>query len=203
VSDKIHYRFWRQVVRWMAYQRKMNAGESMRLFYTPDRPVVRSLTALYANVMDAAGAPLSSGDVSVRIESPSGRISRLHLEADEGEWGLYRTTFRALEPGDHTVVLTCRDTGDELVSTVHVAGAVLERLGQPARPEVLAELARISRGEVLLASDLSRLEEHLRALEDPPQVTRRTRIWCHPLLGAAMVLLMACFWTGRKLVGRF
>jgi len=203
IEDKIHYRFWRQVVRWMAYQRKMNAGESMRLYYTPDRPGVRSLTTLYANVMDAAGAPLAGGDVSVRIESPSGHVSRLNLTADDGEWGLFRGIFRATEPGDHTVVLTCRETGDQLVSTVHFAGAALERTGKPARPEVMAELSRISRGEVLLGSDLSRLEDSLRALEDPPEVARRTRIWSHPLLGAVMILLMACFWTGRKLVGRF
>ncbi|MGV3531356.1 MAG: hypothetical protein ACO1QR_03230, partial [Chthoniobacteraceae bacterium] len=38
VEDKYHYRFWGQVVRWMAYQRNMSQGEKMRLFYSPDRP---------------------------------------------------------------------------------------------------------------------------------------------------------------------
>ena len=38
VEDKYHYRFWGQVVRWMAYQRNMAKGETMRLFYTPDQP---------------------------------------------------------------------------------------------------------------------------------------------------------------------
>ncbi|MEO8351158.1 MAG: hypothetical protein ABI680_05465, partial [Chthoniobacteraceae bacterium] len=38
VEDKYHYRFWGQVVRWMAYQRNMSQGENMRLFYSPDRP---------------------------------------------------------------------------------------------------------------------------------------------------------------------
>ena len=32
VEDKYHYRFWGQVVRWMAYQRNMSQGEKMRLF---------------------------------------------------------------------------------------------------------------------------------------------------------------------------
>ena len=31
VEDKYHYRFWGQVVRWMAYQRNMAKGETMRL----------------------------------------------------------------------------------------------------------------------------------------------------------------------------
>ena len=41
VEDKYHYRFWGQVVRWMAYQRNMAEGETMRLFYLPDQPLVR------------------------------------------------------------------------------------------------------------------------------------------------------------------
>lgn len=203
VEDKIHYRFWRQVVRWMAYQRKMNAGESMRLFYTPERPTVRSLTTFFANVMDAAGSPLEGADLSARIESPAGRISRLQFDSDEGEWGLYSTTFRAVEPGDHIITLTCRDTEEQLVSTVNFVGAVLERVGQPARHDVMAEISRISRGEVFRFSDIERLGERLRALEDPPVVSRRTRLWSHPILGAIMVLLMAFFWIGRKMVGRF
>ncbi len=203
IEDKIHYRFWRQVVRWMAYQRKMNAGESMRLFYTPDRPGVRSLTTLYANAMDAAGAPLLDATLTARIESPSGRVSRLEFLADEGDWGLYRSSFRPLEPGNHTITLVCRETQDQLMASLDVAGAALERLGLPARHDVMAELARISRGEVILAQGLPRIEERLLGLETPPEVTRRTRLWSHPLLGAILALAMAGFWIGRKLVGRF
>ncbi len=34
VEDKYHYRFWGQVVRWMAYQRNMAKGETMRLYFS-------------------------------------------------------------------------------------------------------------------------------------------------------------------------
>ena len=40
VEDKYHYRFWGQVVRWMAYQRNMAKGETMRLYYSPDQPQI-------------------------------------------------------------------------------------------------------------------------------------------------------------------
>ena len=203
LEDRIHYRFWSQVIRWMAYQRKMNAGETMRLFYSPDRPDVRSLTTLFANVMDAAGAPLSGADVSARIESPSGQVSRLRFDPDEGEWGLYRSTFRPQEPGEHEIVLTCRETQEQLLATLSVTGAALERVGQPARHDVMAELARVSRGGTILPADLARVEERLIGLGTPPEVSRRTRLWSHPLLGALMVLLMASFWIGRKAIGRF
>ena len=46
VEDKYHYRFWGQVVRWMAYQRNMAKGETMRLYYSPEQPQVRQTIAL-------------------------------------------------------------------------------------------------------------------------------------------------------------
>ena len=51
VEDLYRYRFWGQVVRWMAYQRNMSQGESMRLFFSPDRPEAGSAVTLNANVM--------------------------------------------------------------------------------------------------------------------------------------------------------
>jgi len=135
--------------------------------------------------------------------SPSGRLTRLEFTPDDGEWGLYRASYRALEPGEHAITLTCRDIQDELVTTLDVAGAALERVGQPARPDVMAELSRVSGGDVVMADDLAKLEERLMALEDAAQVSRRTRLWSHPLLGGVLVLLMTGLWAGRKLVGRF
>ena len=52
VEDKYHYRFWGQVVRWMAYQRNMAKGETMRLYYVPDQPQLNQMLALHANVME-------------------------------------------------------------------------------------------------------------------------------------------------------
>src|SRR5690606_8522300 len=46
VEDLYHYRYWGQVVRWMAYQRNMSQGESMRLFYSPDRPEADNVLTL-------------------------------------------------------------------------------------------------------------------------------------------------------------
>ena len=46
VEDKYHYRFWGQVVRWMAYQHALWCkGETMQLYYAPDQPLVRQTLA--------------------------------------------------------------------------------------------------------------------------------------------------------------
>src|SRR2546430_1436908 len=87
-SRNPHYRFWGEVVRWMAYQRNMAKGETMRLYYSPDQPQVRQTLSLSANVMERNGEPLSKGDVTARIVAPSGKIETVRFTAAGDEWGL-------------------------------------------------------------------------------------------------------------------
>lgn len=208
-EDRYHYRFWGQVIRWMAYQRNMNAGETMRLFFAPDRPRVRSAVALNVNVMDASGAPLQGATVRARIESPSGRIEVVEFEPadaegddERGAWGLYAATFRPLEPGRHAAVLECVETGATLDAEIPVIGEPLERRGRPARHDVMDEIARLSRGAVLEGLSADAVAEAVASLPPPEPIVSRSRLWAHPLFGAAVALGMALLWIGRKLVGR-
>ncbi len=99
VEDLYHYRFWGQVVRWMAYQRHMAQGESMRMFYTPEQPLVGQSVALTANVMDKSGEPLSNGQVSARVVAPSGKTETVRFTAGGKEWGEFHATYSPSEPG--------------------------------------------------------------------------------------------------------
>jgi hypothetical protein len=118
VEDKYHYRFWGQVVRWMAYQRNMVKGETMRLYYSPDQPQVRQTLALYANVMERSGEPLSKGDVTARITAPSGKTETVRFTSTGEEWGVFHGRFTAAEPGKHAVTLACKQTGATLETSV-------------------------------------------------------------------------------------
>ena len=74
VEDKYHYRFWGQVVRWMAYQRNMAKGETMRLYYVPDQPKLNQTLALHANVMEQGGEPLSGRRGHGADHGPFGQV---------------------------------------------------------------------------------------------------------------------------------
>lgn len=202
VEDKYHYRFWGQVVRWMAYQRNMAKGETMRLYYTPDQPLVRQTVALTANVMDKGGEPLAKGDVTARITAPSGAVETVRFTPAGEEWGVFRGQFTAAEPGRHTVTLTCRQTGATLDATVYVQGDAAERPGRPARPEVLEEIARVTHGKALAPGKLDELLQSLAALPDPPPTVRRVQLWSHPAFAGLVIVLLAAFWTARKMVGQ-
>lgn len=202
VEDLYHYRFWSQFVRWMAYQRNMSTGEMMRLFYSPDRPEANNVLTLNANVMSATGEPLRVGTVAVQVTSPSGRVDTITLApAGEDSWGLFTGEFTPKEGGEYKLLTSCAETGAKLETTIAVQGQERERVGQPARYDVLKEIATITRGDMASLGDISELVTKIAQQPEPEPLIKRFRIWSHPLWGGLILLLLAIFWSGRKLAG--
>jgi hypothetical protein len=201
VEDKYHYRFWGQVVRWMAYQRNMAKGETMRMYYSPEQPQVRQTIALSANVMEKSGEPLPKGDVTARIVAPSGKAETVRFTSSGDEWGAFAARYTAEEPGKHDVTLSCKQTAATLDASFYVQGVAIERIGRAARPEVLEEIARVSQGSVIGLDRLEQVLKSLSALPEPPPSVRRVQLWCHPLVASSLVVLLGIFWVGRKIVG--
>jgi hypothetical protein len=201
VEDKFHYRFWGQVVRWMAYQRNMAKGETMRMYYSPEQPQVRQTVALSANVMQRSGEPLTGGDVLARIVAPSGKAETVRFTSSGDEWGAFSARYAAEEPGRHDVTLSCQQTGATLDASFFVQGGTEERIGRAARPEVLEEIARVTRGKVIRIDRLDQVIDSLAALPDPPSAIRRVQLWCHPAVMGTVVTLLGLFWVGRKAIG--
>ncbi len=201
VEDKYHYRFWGQVVRWMAYQRNMAKGETMRLYYAPDQPRMNQTLALHANVMDRSGEPLASGDVSARVVAPSGKTELVRLVSTGDEWGVFSGRYTAEEPGAHAVTLQCKETGASLDASFFVQGVAAERPGRPARPEVMEEIARVTHGKVVAADKLDEIVRSLAEIPDPPPSVHRVPLWCHPAVAGTVIGLLGLFWAGRKKIG--
>jgi hypothetical protein len=201
VEDRYHYRFWGQVVRWMAYQRNMAKGETMRLYYTPDQPQMNQAVALHAIVMEKSGEPLHNGEVTARITAPSGKADVVRFSSAGDEWGVFTGRFSAAEPGKHQVILSCRQTDASLETTFYVQGVAAERIGRPARPEVLEEIARVTRGKSIGPDKLEEAVRSLAELPDPAPSIRRVQLWSHPFVAAVMVTLMGIFWVCRKVIG--
>jgi len=201
VEDKYHYRFWGQVVRWMAYQRNMAKGETMRLFYTPDQPEVRQILNLSAHVMDDIGEPLQDGEVTALITSPSGDVDTVRLSGENDRWGVFRGRFETSEPGLHQVLLSCGETNAVLETSFFVQGQLNESIGRPARPEVLREISRVSRGRNVTPDELDLLMDAIAELPKPEPTTKRVQLWAHPAVAAVLLLLLTGFWISRKAAG--
>ena len=204
VEDKYHYRFWGQVVRWMAYQRNMSKGENMRLFYAPDRPRTDAVLTLNANVTSASGEPLRDGVVIAQVTAPSGKTASVRLSpAGEDAWGLFTGVFTPAEPGEYRVHLTSADAGSALDTTISVQGVSREKINERARLDVLREIAQITRGALLKDTDPATVTAAIAALPQPALEERRVQLWAHPLWAAALIVLLGVFWAGRKAAGAF
>lgn len=202
VEDKYHYRFWGQVARWMAYQRNMASDDLMRLFYSPDRPQTGETLSLNANVMSIGGEPLQAANVIVQVTSPSGKVESIRLQpGGEEQWGLFVGAFEPDEPGEHRLVMSCAENGGTLDTTITVQGTALESIGQPARFDVMEEIASITRGQLFRSLDLDAIKSSITALPEPEAIERRLRIWANPWWIGIIVVLLTAFWIGRKMIG--
>lgn len=204
VEDLYHYRFWGQVARWMSYQRNMAAGERVRVYFTPERPEPGATVTLNANAFDAQGAPLKDGRVIIDLTAPDGRVKRLDLGKSEEGWGAFNGRFKVDLPGTWKIRAVVGGAEDQPLETKLLAqGVEIEKTGQPARPEVLKEMAKVARGRVVQPVQVGDLIKEINALPEPRPMESRVPLWSNWAVLVAMVLLLGTFWVGRKLNGAF
>ncbi len=200
VEDTYHYRFWGQVIRWMAHRRHIAHAAGLRWFTVPERPRVGDRTRLQA-IVPAEGGRAAAG-VEAEVVAPDGQPTRLMLAPTEPTWGLHEGLWTPTRAGPHRLAVRDGASGREVAGTIEVTEAVLERTGEAARPEVMREIAAVSGGRSAFAAEAASLLTHIRSLPAREPTEERLRIWCHPVWGGAIGLAMVVYWIARKLAGK-
>jgi len=154
--------------------------------------------------MTVSGEPLQKGTVNVQIIAPSGNTETISLspQNSEDQWGLFTGFFSPIENGEHQAIMTCRENGSTLETSISVQGAEREKLGQPANFEILSEIAKITRGKMVKTDQIREIFDELSELREPEPRLKRIRLWADPRWAGLLVLLLGIFWAGRKLVGK-
>ncbi len=201
VEDKYHYRFWGQVVRWMAHQRHLAAGERVRFSFSPETPRTGETVNLLATVFDATGFPIEKGNVSAQITAPDGASERLEMTAVPGGWGVFKGEFVPRVGGKYLATIGDESAGQKLSAPIFVEQPTREKIGQPANFAVLREMAAITRGASGGTADLEKIVRQISLLPEPKPIEKRWRLWSEWWSGAALVALLAAYWTARKLSG--
>ncbi len=201
VEDKYHYRFWSQVVRWMAHQRHLSEKDGIRLAYTPERPEPNDTVFLQSTVLDPAGFPAEEGPVSGSIIAPSGRAEHVQFSAVEGGWGVFKSQFKPSEPGKYKVLLDAPKQNRKLETELLVQQRNLEEVGRPINRTILAEVAALTGGGSALADGLSDIVQRISLTPEPRALEKRIRIWSSPWWGGLLLSLLTVYWIGRKVAG--
>ncbi len=201
VEDTYHYRFWGQVVRWMAHKRHLAHTEGIRFFYSPEAPKRGDTVFLHATVFDETGYPLRTGTVDALIMDATGRADRIRLNPEPGGWGVFTGSFVPRSGGECEVVIECPGAGRRLVTRMNVESPKKEVTGRPARFDVLREIAAVTRGRFGEHTELEEIIGDVALLGEMSPVEERLKLWCHPAWGALIVLLLGVYWAGRKMMG--
>ncbi|MBT5705020.1 MAG: hypothetical protein HOI66_01785 [Verrucomicrobia bacterium] len=201
VEDKYHYRFWSQVVRWMAHQRHLSETDGIRLTYTPEVAEVGDTMYLQATILDNSGYPAQSGNVMATVTGPSGRSEKIEFALSTGGWGVFTATFNPQESGQHVITVRAEEYGRKLETDLQITRPLIEKIGQPINRQALQEIASVSRGKLSGTEGLSEIVAALQSLPEPKPREIRLRLWANPFWGGLLLLLLVIYWIGRKIVG--
>jgi len=201
VEDKYHYRFWSQVVRWMAHQRHLAEKEGIRLAYSPERPEPNDTVFLQSTVLDAAGFPAQEGPVTASITAPSGRVEHVQFSSVEGGWGVFKSQFKPGEPGKYKVVLDAPAQSRQLETDLIIEARVVEEIGRPINRGILGEISALTGGASSLADGLAGIVQKIAVAPEPKALEKRIRIWSSPWWGGLILVLLSAYWIGRKAAG--
>jgi uncharacterized membrane protein len=201
VEDKYHYRFWGQVIRWMAHQRHLAQGESIRLSFSPENPRTGDAISLLATVFDTSGYPISKGNVSARIVSASGASERLDLMPVPGGWGVFKGDYIPRASGRLHVIVKNETGGQELETDMNVERSSREKVGEPANLAIMRDIAGLTHGVAGGTGDLDAVINKIALLPEPRPIEQRMRLWSEWYSAVALLTLFAAYWTARKLSG--
>jgi len=201
VEDTYHYRFWGQVVRWMAHQRHLAQDEGVRFFYSPETPKRGDRVHLNATVLDKLGIPLTEGKVLVTLTAPSGANESIELAAENAEWGVHTGQFMPREGGRYQVEVRCDAAQRRLKTQIDVTVPTLEKVGLPAKLDVLREISALTGGKFGSPAELPQMISNLSLLPERKPEEQRFRLWCDPAWCAALLGLLTIYWVGRKVAG--
>jgi len=201
VEDKYHYRFWGQVIRWMAHQRHLAEGERIRLSFSPETPRTGDTVSLLATVFDDSGFPVNKGSVSARITGPSGSSERLDLAPAPGGWGVFKGEYTP-RVGGRLHVIVKNDAGDQDLETdLNVERASRERVGEPANLAILRDISALTHGVAGEIGDLDAILNKMALLPEPRPIEQRVPLWSEWYTAVALVGLFVAYWTARKFTG--
>lgn len=201
VEDKYHYRFWGQVVRWMANKRHMSHSKQVRLFYNPQRVNQGDKVDLQATVLDKAGFPKTKAKVFCQIISPDKTEEQIVLKEDVGGWGLYKGEFTTSSTGDYRLKIHSADKTVVYETVIKVEGDILEKIGEPANSDALKDIAKITKARFQDVESFAAIVDTINELPEEKPKELRIRIWNQPWWAGIIILLSAIYWISRKKLG--
>ena len=201
VEDKYHYRFWSQVVRWMARERQQANNQGLRLITYPEKPYVGDQVHLHCIASDLAGFPLELSHVDAKITHPDGVTENIQLTAIKESNGIYTGKLDARKSGDFTIIVSENLNDRKLMHTLPVQLDTTEKKGRPVRTKPLSALAKLTGGSTESYREWEKLIPRIKAVIDPQSTLKVDRLRTNLFWNCFLFGLLIIYWSWRKLLG--
>lgn len=201
VEDKYHYRFWSQVVRWMAHGRYLAEKEGIKLIPTPEKPRFGEKVFLRCIVLDQNGFPLEEGEVKGFARHANGDVENITFKKDPDCSGVFLASIQTTSPGDLSIEAICESAEKSIKTSLLVGELNREKLGNPTNPVPLQQLANLTGG---LSKNYQEKEKLISALSFPPKpdpIFKINSLRTNLYWGSFLFVLLAIYWTVRKFFG--
>jgi hypothetical protein len=205
IGDKLHERFWRQLIRWLSVGAQTQLTvQTDKDTYLPTEPVLLQTTVLGRNL-----EPVNDAIVTARVESPFGVAQEVRLDWILSEEGVYQGRFLPHDQGEYKVTYRIQNPKDGSVEESHSRFGVREAYTEFTRPwqnqPLLKELAERTDGKYYDAASAAKLTEEiakqLAAAADAQGEVRNHSLWDLPLPFAMLLGLLLTEWQLRRRAG--
>ena len=201
VEDKYHYRFWSQVVRWMAHGRYLANKEGIRVIAEPERPAVGDTVFLRCIALDKAGFPIENGRVSASVIHSNGLNENITFQANPESPGVFLTEVKTQESGNLKISVESSPFKRELEMNLKIEKNQKEKRGKPTGKNQLSSLSELTGGKFGGFKNWEEVVNKLVIVPDPEPLITVDRLRTSPTWGLFLFVLLAIYWIGRKLLG--
>ena len=201
VEDKYHYRFWSQIVRWMAHGRYLAEQDGIRLITTPESPKAGDVISLRCIAMDKDGFPLENGRVTAFAIHSDGTSEKIEFHPIPEGPGVYLSQVQSFKPGIIRMDLKTEPFVRSLQLDLPIAKNEKEKVGKPVTNNQLLTLCEITGGKSVDFKNWKKAVDQLAVLPNPEPVTKIHRLRASIPWGVFIFSLFTLYWAGRKIFG--
>jgi uncharacterized membrane protein len=206
LGDTQFYRYWGQVLRWLAPHELPGENRTVRLTADRTRYALGERVTLRARLLTPTFHPLRVPAVTARVRSREAGGATVRLLARPGAPGLYEAEWIPSRAGSYEVALGAPSggaAGESAEASVRfVVEAVLLEQEKPERDDaLLRRVAAAAGGAAVPLAEVGGLPERLR--DARRQVTSRVEheLWDTPLPLALFCFFLVGEWALRKRKG--
>ena len=201
VGDQYHARFWGQSIQFLDLSRLLGQNKQITLETGRNQYGSGEYVQVYANVLTESFEPVEQPSYGVLMEKTGaeGLPTELELVPVPGSPGLYSGTVLAGDEGQYQV--SARSADPSIANTIQfdVKNIPLEKRDTETRNEVAEQIASITGGKSIQASELGDLPNLINS-KPPPSATiqRQKDLWDIPAIFILLIILTGVEWFMRR-----